>query len=363
MRQQVLEMHLLGQDLSDRLSNPNAVWLIPLRHQKKFPCWATCKSWIDLYESEGHVNPKRATGNKESTREINGDDLVHLALFRLVRPKAYLAEVKAYIHNRNPNNLPYSDSQIHRAELRLGLFMKVASTTSDCAYLPINLQKRDDYWNEPYPMGIAGEDTRDIIDIDECCLKLEKVNRKYGKVRREKRCTTRGKFKKGEGKMSLLMGVFGDDRYDDLFFHQTFTQGGTNTWRFYNFMKDFIDYLEQRFPGRKFLFTMDNLNVHKVKVVTDLIYNAGHRVVYRAPYWSCDGPIEYVFNTLQTRIQMDFGKIDSLDELVDEVNRIVEELGPFTNYFVHVGFPDPREGEAAGEGTRELAGGHSERLM
>jgi hypothetical protein len=342
MRQQVLSLHLSGFDLSDNVSNPNAEWLIPQRHNKTFPCARTCKNWIKLYEAEGHVNPKVHTGNKESTREINGEDLVNLALYRLVRPEAYLSEVKAYIHNRNPGNLPYSDSQIVRAEQRIGLSRKVASTTSDCAYLPINLQKRENYWSLPYPHGIAGEETRDIIDIDECCLKLESINRKYGKVTRDRRCTKRGKFKKGEGRMSLIMGICGDGSVDDFFFHKTYTQGGTDTGRFYLFMAEFIAYLETRFPGRKFLFTMDNLNIHKVALILNLIHENGHRVVYRAPYWSCDGPIEYVFNTLQTRIQMSFSTIDSLDDLVDEVDLVVKELGPFTSYFVHVGFPEPK---------------------
>ena len=84
-------------------------------------------------------------GNKESRREINGVDLVNLALYRLVRPAAYLSEVKAYIYNRNPTNLPYSDSQIYRAEQKIGLSRKASSTTSECAYLPINLQKREDF--------------------------------------------------------------------------------------------------------------------------------------------------------------------------------------------------------------------------
>ena len=44
---------------------------------------------------------------------IHGQDLVNLALFRVMRPKAYLYEVAAYdIHNRNPANPPYSNSQI-----------------------------------------------------------------------------------------------------------------------------------------------------------------------------------------------------------------------------------------------------------
>ena len=301
----MLQLYLSGEDLSVRADNPNGRWLIPSRHNKKFPCWGTCKNWIKLYEEEGHVMPKAPTGNKESRREINGVDLVNLALYRLVRPAAYLSEVKAYIYNRNPTNLPYSDSQIYRAEQRIGLSRKASSTTSECAYLPINLQKREDYWSLPYPRGIAEEETRDIIDIDECCLKLESTNRKYGKVTRDKRCTKRGKFKKGEGKMSLIMGISGDKEFDDLFFHRTYTEGGTDTVRIYVFMKDFIEYLEGRCPGRKFLFTMDNLNIHKVAIILHLIHEHGHRVVYRAPYWSCDGPIEYVFNTVSDVLQRD----------------------------------------------------------
>ena len=102
---------------------------------------------------------KRATGNRHSTREVNGVDLVNLALFRLVRPKAYIDEVRAYVHNRNPVNLPYSQSQIVRAEHRLGLTRKVASSTSDRAHLPLNMHIHYLYRNAPYPDGVLGEST------------------------------------------------------------------------------------------------------------------------------------------------------------------------------------------------------------
>ncbi len=62
----------------------------------------TFRQWIYI---EGTALPKRATGNRHSTREVNGVD-VNLALVWLVRPKAYLDEVCAYVHNRNPANPP-----------------------------------------------------------------------------------------------------------------------------------------------------------------------------------------------------------------------------------------------------------------
>ena len=82
------------------------------------------------------------TGYHISQQEIHGQDLVNLAIYRMVRPKAYIDEVRAYVHNQNPANPPYSQSQVVRAEQRLGLIRKAASTTSDCAYFQLNLFKR-----------------------------------------------------------------------------------------------------------------------------------------------------------------------------------------------------------------------------
>ncbi len=86
----------------------------------------------------------------------------------------------------------------YRAERRLGLVRKAASTTSDCAYFEANLFKRQQYWHAQFPDGLQGESTRDIIDRDESNYKLETQNRKFGKVTRKKRCDARGKYKKGE---------------------------------------------------------------------------------------------------------------------------------------------------------------------
>ena len=64
-----------------------------LRFQGKFPAMITIEWWIDIYKNEGHVLPKRATGNAHSSREIQGEALVQLTIYRLVHPKAYLDEV------------------------------------------------------------------------------------------------------------------------------------------------------------------------------------------------------------------------------------------------------------------------------
>ena len=85
---------------------------------------------------------------------------------------------------------------------------------------------------------MLGESTRDIVDFDESNYKLETQDRKNGKVSREKRCDARGKYKKGAGSLSLVMAISGDERAAQAFsFHRTYTEGGTDLWRFYNFMQ------------------------------------------------------------------------------------------------------------------------------
>ena len=287
----------------------------------------------------GHILPKCKTGNKAATREIDGEVLFQLALYRMVRPHAMLCEVRAYLSNRFPTVEPYSDSQIYRAEQRLGLSRKAASSTSQEAYSRVNLLKRKMYWEHPYPLGVAGESTTTIIDIDEARFKLESTDRSYGKVAREFRCNLRGSYKKGDPGTNLIMAVSGDNQ-NPISFHQQFIDGGTDLYRFYSFMEDLIDFLVNNYPNRSFLFTMDNLNLHKHPIVLNLIADAGHRVVFRAPYWSCDGSIEYVFNTIHTILEGNREKMEDVNALVNRINLIIGSMESFRRYFLHVGFPD-----------------------
>ena len=106
-------------------------------------------------------------------------------------------------------------------------------------------------------------------------------------------------------------------------------------------MDAFIEWLNTNRPGRAFCFTMDNLNIHKSPIILDLIAESGHRVVFRAPYWSCDGPIEYVFNIIHTKLQIDYDGVDNVEDLIAKIDDIIFVLvhSYFRAYSVHVGFP------------------------
>ena len=124
--QLVLQLHFNGTNLR----HPPAD-IADLRLNHKFPCYSTCSSWIQTYHATGDVCPLRATGNNFAGREISGLKLEWLALYRAVLPKATLAECRAFLFNMDPNEPPYSNSQVYRAEQLLDLKRKAASTTAD----------------------------------------------------------------------------------------------------------------------------------------------------------------------------------------------------------------------------------------
>ena len=113
-------------------------------------------------------------------------------------------------------------------------------------------------------------------------------------------------------------------------------------YRMYIFIERVCDWLDENRPTRVFCFTLDNLNVHANVFILNLITSRGHRYLFRAPYWSVDGPMEYVFNTFHVKLLLFFREIEDLDELRNALNQIIAQLSPngFDPYFFHVGFPD-----------------------
>jgi hypothetical protein len=101
-------------------------------------------------------------------------------------------------------------------------------------------------------------------------------------------------------------------------------------------MRDLIADLQTRLSPKwgRILWasTMDNLNIHKHRLILNLIRNAGYRVVFRAPYWSRDGAIEY-FNTIHTYLEMDDGQVmENVAALVIRIILINGSMASFGNH-------------------------------
>jgi hypothetical protein len=132
-----------------------------------------------------------------------------------------------------------------------------------------------------------------------------------------------------------------EDEDDEVHWHKQWMEGGTTIERFYDFIDHIIDDLDQNHPGRSFVFTMDNLSAHKNPFVTNRILMAGHRYVFRAPYWPVDGAVEYVFNAIQSKLRIYFNRLETMDDLRNRINLTVGGIFSFYRYFEHVGFPVP----------------------
>ena len=87
-----------------------------------------------------------------------------------------------------------------------------------------------------------------------------------------------------------------------------------------------------------YVFTMDNLNTHRNIAVIALIHLFGHGVVFRAPYWAVDGPIEFIFNTIQTLIRARLYEIRTGQDLVGAIYESVQSIDTYENYFINCGF-------------------------
>ena len=310
-----------------------------LRAQGAYPSRRSVQRWARRVHQFGHTRPFIHTGNNCAEREINGMDLFYVSLYRVAFPRATAAEINAFLYNMNQHYLNfrfYSASQISRCEKSIHLTTKRSSTTAYRALLPVNVMRRDQYFNLPYPFGIADMNAEDMIDVDEAAIELTGINPNRGKSVEGQRVRDQGPYSKVE-KVNLMLAICGDlllpERWTDMW-----DQGGTTVDRLLNFLRRVIDDLAQVAPNRSFCFTMDNLSTHRSPLISNLIFAHGHRLVFRAPYYPIDGAIEYVFNTVQSMLRLKLNEILTREDLVEQIRLEIANIPIFTPYFRHVGF-------------------------
>ena len=106
------------------------------------------------------------------------------------------------------------------------------------------------------------------------------------------------------------------------------------------FIGEILDTLPHGDEGRRYCFIMDNLYSHRAPQVRNMIDAAGHRLVFRAPYWAVDGPIEYIFNTIQNTLTINMPRIRNVDDLINELNNAVARIPQkeLQRHFEHCGY-------------------------
>lgn len=109
-----------------------------------------------------------------------------------------------------------------------------------------------------------------------------------------------------ETKNNLLLAIVGDDAIETNSWIEIWEEGTMKFFRFCNFVCRVIISLGNDHLGCSFCFIMDNLNNHHNFAVLQMIHDAGHWYVFPVPYWSCNGDIEYVFNTIHGFLLYDY---------------------------------------------------------
>ena len=222
-------------------------------------------------------------------------------------------------HGR-PNISFFSPSQLSKAEKVLGLSRGETFTTVYQAFYQVNLQKHWNYWNPPFPHGITDVRVPDLIDLDKCGIFLKTANRSTGKAYVGAHTNEKGPYSKSE-KWALLMAISGEvgtPEPPSMRWRSLWLDGETTNDRYLSFIQEILQDLVPGRPEICYCFTMGNLNAYHSVVVQTMIHAAGHKIVFRSPYHACDGPIEYVFNTLQCILKSNLHHIYNGPSLINQ---------------------------------------------
>ena len=81
------------------------------------------------------------------------------------------------------------------------------------------------------------------------------------------------------------------------------------------------------------------LSSHHNRQMAALIFAAGHRLAFRAPYYPVDGPIEFVFNTVQGHLVINMHKVSNNGiSLCNETCVAIASIPTFVPYFENCGY-------------------------
>jgi transposase len=133
------------------------------------------------------------------------------------------------------------------------------------------------------------------------------------------------------------MAISGDPN-DGFRMYDFEVRSGTTTGNYLTFIWRLLAAIPPGNNQRRRCLIMDNLIVHHHPLVIASIYAAGHRICYRAPYHPVDGPIEYCFNSIESRLKARMNGIYDINDLTLAVQQIIRGNINFSNFFENCGY-------------------------
>ena len=295
--------------------------------------------------------PYVMSGNRDRDT-IVGIDQFLMCLFLIAWPEAKSDEIAAFLAN-NGSGKVYSRSQISTRMVQLKLSKKIVSTEAHQAYSPLNLLKRHLFWSEAPPFGVAGADRRRMIDVDECGIEIQRVNRKYGHSAVGIRIVRPGHYSK-DTKLTVILAIEPGDpalpphvhgsTVNPRRWYRILMKAGTSTFEFNNFLEMVCnDLLNYHPPGQvgnqSRIFLWDNLSSHCAPLIHQTVEGTfNHLIIRRPPYRPRDAPIEYVFCQLISGLQRRTFDVENLVDLIQQIQNVITNLNGFNNLFGSIGY-------------------------
>eukprot|EP00536_Pseudo-nitzschia_multiseries_P006632 jgi/Psemu1/15771/gm1.15771_g len=235
----------------------------------------------------------RHSGNKQRD-DIIGLPMLLLGVYQKIHPKATWYECLAFLWRSYGSYLPvprlYSClKNVSEADNAIGINRKKGSATANQAFTFRNLYKRFRYWTIDYPFGIADIRRDDMINVDEDGIKLEHANKKMGKCSLFGRVRQRGNYGHGVNH-TLKMAIAGNQEGRRWV---RFDTARTDVFSFAAFIESILEDLPPGIDGNRKCFIMDNLLAHHNTLTLDAIVDAGHRFVFRAPYYPHNSCLDF----------------------------------------------------------------------
>jgi len=307
--------------------------IAPLYRPGVTPHPRTVARWRHLYANTGSFTGYERRGNKRPS-SIVGRDKYLLLMFRSAFPRATAAEVAAFIFRNTLNQNPriFTPSQITKAEDTLGLTRKRSATVALQAFRQENIIDRWMFWNLPYPFGRANIPVMSLIDVDECGIMVEQTNRHYGKSCFGFRVVEKGKYGRGVKWTVTLAVAASGERWC-----RVEAKAGTEAVDYVDFIQHILETISpDAYEGVRTIL-MDSLSAHRCPLVHQSIIEAHQQLLYRPKYTPADGPIEYVFNTLQAELRVRMRDINETN-IAQHITAIVTGMQNFYPYFIHCGY-------------------------
>lgn len=185
------------------------------------------------------------------------------------------------------------------------------------------MQELRQIWKEVLPKI----DVNHLVFLDESGVNIN-MTRSYGRSIGKKRVVEKVPLKR-----SKRRSIVGAIRVDGTIRYRTF-EGSINGKRFLEYLKVTL------LPSIKPLdiVIMDNLNVHKVKGVEELIMSVGAIPLYLPAYSPDLNPIELMWSKVKSFLKS--WKIREIDLLKNYIRKAILKVNPLDiiNWFNHIGY-------------------------